>query len=74
MNVVPLAATVDQAIITRLEDALRMAYAGEIASCGVVVIHRDGGATSGWAGEQSAFAMVGALETLKRDFMAANID
>lgn len=64
----------NDAVITRLTEALDMARRGELITIAICGMTSDGGIVSCWANNAQPFVMVGAIESLKMDYMMANID
>ena len=64
----------DPIVITRLEEALEMAKQGSIMNCALVLVATDGQVLDCWASGDRSFEMVGALESLKLDFMLSNME
>lgn len=58
-------------VIERLEEALEMARNGGINNCIVIMDMSKGEIIDGWANNNNPFVMVGALESVKREFMDA---
>jgi hypothetical protein len=59
----------DNSVIQTLESALEKAKAGGVINCMVVMATDDNLVLDCWANGVSPFVMVGALESLKCDFM-----
>ena len=53
----------------RLQESLKMAETGVISNCIIVMTGHDGTVVDCWANGSSPFTMVGALETVKKEFM-----
>ena len=64
----------DEVVIIRLEEALNMAKHGGVDNCIVILTLKDGGIMDGWANDNKPYLMVGALESVKRDFMDSVIE
>lgn len=52
----------------------RLAERGEVIGVASVLVHADGGISHGWTGEHRAYATVGALNVLARQFADAKIE
>lgn len=52
----------------------RAAERGEVIGVASVLVHGDGGISHGWTGEHRAYATVGALNVLARQFSEAKIE
>ncbi len=63
-----------QHVIERLEEALTMAKKGGVDNCVVIITRTDGSVMDCWANGNKPFVMVGALESVKREFMDAKIE
>ena len=61
-------------VLDRLEESLKMAKEGGIQSCAIVMIADNGEVIDSWANGGQVFVMVGALESLKLDFMLTQMD
>jgi hypothetical protein len=61
-------------VIERLEQALEHAKIGGVANCIIVMALNDGSVQDCWANGSKPFVMVGALESIKREFMDACIE
>ncbi len=61
-------------VIERLEQALQMARDGGIDNCAVIMTCTNGNVIDCWANNNHSFLMVGAMESLKKDFMNRNIE
>lgn len=61
-------------VIQRLEEALKEAKNGGVANCIVVMAMNNGSVQDCWANGSKPFVMVGALESIKREFMDACIE
>ena len=61
-------------VIERLEEALEMAKKGNIENCIIVMATRDGTVVDCWANRNIPFRMIGALESIKLEFMTACIE
>lgn len=61
-------------VITRLQEALAMARDGQLVSVAIAGITDDGDIVSCWANSIQPFAMVGAIESLKIDYIEASIE
>jgi len=66
--------TTDTKVIARLEEALAMAQMGNISNCMIIMAVNDGSVVDCWANGNKPFIMVGALESIKREFMDALIE
>jgi len=77
MKVVPITTAGDKSneeVVFRLLEALDMANKGGTINCFVILADKDGNVSDCWANQNDAFAMVGALESLKKDFMDSVIE
>ena len=61
-------------VVQRLEEVLELAKQGKAINCAVLLINDDETIQDGWANPNNPYAMVGALEALKQDFMNSNIE
>ncbi len=61
-------------VLDRLYEAIDMAKQGGIDSCAIVMVMHDGAVVDAWANGNHPFTMVGALETLKFDYMDSQIE
>ena len=64
----------DDRVIQTLESALERAKAGGVINCMVVMTTNDNLVLDCWANGVSPFVMVGALESLKCDFMRSCVE
>lgn len=65
----------DPRAVKFLREALAMAEAGGVQVALVILMNDDGGITDGWSATDPIrpYTMVGALESIKRDFMDRHI-
>ncbi len=61
-------------VIERLEEALEKAKHGGVDNCLIVMSFNNGDIMDCWANGNKPFVIVGALESLKKDFMDACIE
>lgn len=61
-------------VIERLEQALEMAKAGDIKNCVISCVLNNGDVMDCWANGSDPFVVVGALESVKREFMDSIIE
>lgn len=65
----------DQAeVIRKLEEALAFARAGEYISVALILVARDGDILDSWHNGGRPYLMVGAIESLKADYLNACIE
>lgn len=60
-------------VVERIKEALAMAEEGKLTSVAIVGVS-DGDIVSCWANPDKPFLMVGAIESLKTDYIQANIE
>lgn len=61
-------------VIRPLEEALQYAREGKIQSLALLMINNDGSVLDCWHNGGRPYAMVGAMESLRLDFINANIE
>lgn len=61
-------------VIARLEEALELAKDGGISNCIVIMACSNGDVMDCWANGNKPFVMIGALESIKREFMDSKIE
>lgn len=66
--------TSDENVIIRLEEALEFAKNGNISNCLVIMVSNTGEVLDCWANRNKPYVMVGALESLKMEFMSVCIE
>lgn len=59
-------------VVKRLEEALKIAKKGGIDNCAIILTYNSGDVGTCWANGNSAFSMIGAIETVKQDFTLKN--
>lgn len=63
-----------QQVISILEDAIKHAKEGNYTSLCLSMLHDDGSVLDCWHSGGRPYVMIGAIEALKADFIAANIE
>jgi hypothetical protein len=65
----------DPRAVKFLREALAMAEAGGVTLAMIILMNDDGSVTDGWSptGQIRPYTMVGALESIKREFMDRHI-
>ena len=58
----------------QLESALKLAESNSISNVAIVMVNEDGDVMDCWANGNNPFAIVGGLESLKFEFMRAQIE
>jgi len=61
-------------VIDRLEEALIEAKKGGVANCIIIMAMNNGSVQDCWANGSKPFVMVGAIESIKREFMDSTIE
>jgi len=61
-------------IFDRLAEAVDHCRVNAVSNCLIITVSEDGQVTDSWASGDRPFTMVGAMETVKRDFMDKHIE
>jgi hypothetical protein len=77
LKVVPMSSHADAnnlEVIRRLDEAAALAREGHCHSLALVMLDAEGNCIDGWHNGGRPFVMIGALEALKQEFIAATIE
>jgi len=64
----------DPTVIKSIEKCLELAKKGGVENCAIVMTHNDNTVSDVWANGKDPYLVIGALESLKQEFIDSTIE